>query len=137
MKLTGRLEVNRPAEQCVLLRQRFLDRVADLVCFAHEDGRPQTAEDEADSDVIAEEGERQPRVHGQNQDAQGEVDLDISPERVQVVPLGADREFFLPGIDTRDVRMRYELDGGARSATERLRVRIEPRAITVCVPASR
>ena len=28
----------------------------------------------------------------------------------------------------------YELDGGARSATRRLHIRIEPRAITVCVP---
>ena len=34
-------------------------------------------------------------------------------------------------------KARYELDGGARGATKRLRVRIEPRAITVCVPASR
>jgi phosphatidylinositol alpha-1,6-mannosyltransferase len=42
----------------------------------------------------------------------GELDLDTSPERVRVVPLGADREFFRPGIDTRDVRSRYELDGG-------------------------
>ena len=42
----------------------------------------------------------------------GELDLDTSPERVRVVPLGADRDFFRPGIDTRDVRARYGLDGG-------------------------
>jgi YegS/Rv2252/BmrU family lipid kinase len=30
---------------------------------------------------------------------------------------------------------RYELDGGARPRTKRLKVRIEPGAITVCVPA--
>lgn len=32
-------------------------------------------------------------------------------------------------------RRRYELDGGARSRTKRLKVRIEAGAITVCVPA--
>ena len=42
----------------------------------------------------------------------GELDLDTSPERVRVVPLGADRDFFRPGLDTRDVRARYGLDGG-------------------------
>jgi YegS/Rv2252/BmrU family lipid kinase len=38
-----------------------------------------------------------------------------------------------------DVRLKrkapYELDGGTRAATKHLRVGIEPRAITVCVPA--
>ena len=33
-----------------------------------------------------------------------------------------------------DQAMPYELDGGARKATRRLRVGIEPRAVTVCVP---
>jgi len=42
----------------------------------------------------------------------GELDLDASPERVCVVPLGADQEFFRPGIDTAEVRARYGLNGG-------------------------
>ena len=42
----------------------------------------------------------------------GELDLDASPERVRVVPLGADREFFHPGVDTAGVRARYGLDEG-------------------------
>jgi len=42
----------------------------------------------------------------------GELDLDASPERVRVVPLGADQEFFRPGIDTAEVRARYGLNGG-------------------------
>ncbi len=42
----------------------------------------------------------------------GELDLDTSSERVCVVPLGADHEFFRPGLDTRDVRARYRLDDG-------------------------
>jgi phosphatidylinositol alpha-1,6-mannosyltransferase len=41
-----------------------------------------------------------------------ELELDPSPERVRVVPLGADRDFFRPGLDTRDVRVRYGLDDG-------------------------
>lgn len=41
-----------------------------------------------------------------------ELDLDTGPERVQVVPLGADPEFFRPGLDTRDVRSRYGLGEG-------------------------
>ena len=40
-----------------------------------------------------------------------------------------------------DVKLRkpmtYELDGGARGPTTRLKVRIRPAAITVCVPADR
>jgi diacylglycerol kinase (ATP) len=42
---------------------------------------------------------------------------------------------------TVDVRLShkapYELDGGDRPASKRMRVRIEPQAITVCVPAER
>src|SRR5262249_40394957 len=41
-----------------------------------------------------------------------ELDLDPSSQRVRVVPLGADREFFRPGLDTRDVRARYGLEDG-------------------------
>jgi phosphatidylinositol alpha-1,6-mannosyltransferase len=39
----------------------------------------------------------------------GELDIDASPDRVRVVPLGADQEFFRPGLDTREVRARYGL----------------------------
>ena len=42
----------------------------------------------------------------------GELELEAPPERVRVVPLGADQEFFRPGLDTREVRARYGLDGG-------------------------
>ncbi len=41
-----------------------------------------------------------------------ELDIDVSPERVRVVPLGADPAFFRPGVDTREVRSRYGLEGG-------------------------
>jgi phosphatidylinositol alpha-1,6-mannosyltransferase len=41
-----------------------------------------------------------------------ELDIDATPERVRVVPLGADHEFFRPGIDTREVRARYDLGDG-------------------------
>ena len=41
-----------------------------------------------------------------------ELDIDATPERVRVVPLGADHEFFRPGIDTREVRARYGLGEG-------------------------
>src|SRR5207248_2364109 len=30
--------------------------------------------------------------------------------------------------------MRYELDGGARGIAKRLRIEVEPRAVTICVP---
>ena len=33
-------------------------------------------------------------------------------------------------------RIRYELDGGARGTTKRLKVRIKERAVTVCVPGN-
>ena len=41
-----------------------------------------------------------------------ELEIDAPPDRVRVVPLGADHEFFRPGLDTREVRARYGLDGG-------------------------
>jgi phosphatidylinositol alpha-1,6-mannosyltransferase len=41
-----------------------------------------------------------------------ELDLDVPADRVRVVPLGADPAFFRPGLDTRDVRSRYGLEGG-------------------------
>ena len=41
-----------------------------------------------------------------------ELDIDATPDRVRVVPLGADHEFFRPGIDTREVRARYGLGEG-------------------------
>ena len=41
-----------------------------------------------------------------------ELDIDATPDRVRVVPLGADHEFFRPGLDTREVRARYGLGGG-------------------------
>ena len=41
-----------------------------------------------------------------------ELDIDASPDRVRVVPLGADHEFFRPGIDPREVRDRYGLGEG-------------------------
>jgi phosphatidylinositol alpha-1,6-mannosyltransferase len=41
-----------------------------------------------------------------------ELELDVAPDRVRVVPLGADDAFFRPGLDTRDVRARYGLESG-------------------------
>jgi phosphatidyl-myo-inositol dimannoside synthase len=41
-----------------------------------------------------------------------ELDIDAPPDRVRVVPLGADHEFFRPGLDTREVRARYGLGDG-------------------------
>jgi phosphatidylinositol alpha-1,6-mannosyltransferase len=41
-----------------------------------------------------------------------ELDIDATPDRVRVVPLGADHEFFRPGLDTREVRARYGLGKG-------------------------
>ena len=41
-----------------------------------------------------------------------ELDIDATPDRVRVVPLGADHEFFRPGLDTREVRARYGLSEG-------------------------
>ena len=41
-----------------------------------------------------------------------ELGIDVPEDQVRVVPLGADPAFFRPGLDTRDVRTRYGLDGG-------------------------
>ena len=41
-----------------------------------------------------------------------ELEIDVPADRVRVVPLGADPGFFRPGLDTRDVRARYGLEGG-------------------------
>ncbi len=41
-----------------------------------------------------------------------ELEVDASPERVRVVPLGADHQFFHPGLDTSEVRTRYGLEEG-------------------------
>ena len=41
-----------------------------------------------------------------------ELGLDPQAEHVKVVPLGADPEFFKPGLDTREVKARYRLNGG-------------------------
>jgi phosphatidylinositol alpha-1,6-mannosyltransferase len=42
----------------------------------------------------------------------GELELDVAPDRVRVVPLGADDTVFRPGLDTSDVRARYGLEAG-------------------------
>jgi phosphatidylinositol alpha-1,6-mannosyltransferase len=42
----------------------------------------------------------------------GELQIEASPERVRVVPLGADAAFFRPGLDTHEVRARYGLEPG-------------------------
>jgi phosphatidylinositol alpha-1,6-mannosyltransferase len=42
----------------------------------------------------------------------GELEIEPTPEQVRVVPLGADSEFFRPGIDTHAVRERYGLSEG-------------------------
>jgi len=34
-----------------------------------------------------------------------------------------------------DQKVRYELDGGARPASKKLRIKVRPRSVTVCVPA--
>ena len=41
-----------------------------------------------------------------------ELEIDAPPDRVRVVPLGADHRFFRPGIDGREVRARYGLGEG-------------------------
>jgi phosphatidyl-myo-inositol dimannoside synthase len=46
-----------------------------------------------------------------------EVGLDPLAERVKVVPLGTDAERFRPGIDAREVRERYRLNGGRWALT--------------------
>lgn len=42
----------------------------------------------------------------------GELEIDATPDRVRVVPLGADQAFFRPGLDPREVRARYGLGEG-------------------------
>lgn len=41
-----------------------------------------------------------------------EMGLTIPPERVRVVPLGTDPARFQPGLETRDVKARYQLEDG-------------------------
>lgn len=41
-----------------------------------------------------------------------ELGLDPQAESVKVVPLGADPDHFKPGVDTREVKARYRLNGG-------------------------
>lgn len=41
-----------------------------------------------------------------------ELGLDPQAEHVKIVPLGADPDFFRPGVDTREVRARYRMNGG-------------------------
>ena len=36
-----------------------------------------------------------------------------------------------------DRKVRYELDGGARPATRKLRIRVRPASVTICVPPVR
>ncbi len=52
-----------------------------------------------------------------------ELGLDPLAENVKVVPLGTDPEQFCPGIDPRDVRTRYRLNGGRWALTV---ARLEP-----------
>jgi phosphatidylinositol alpha-1,6-mannosyltransferase len=42
----------------------------------------------------------------------GELELEPAENQVQVVPLGADHDFFRPGVDTTGVRRRYDLGEG-------------------------
>jgi phosphatidylinositol alpha-1,6-mannosyltransferase len=41
-----------------------------------------------------------------------ELEVEISPDRVRAVPLGADPEAFRPGVDPTEVRARYRLEEG-------------------------
>jgi diacylglycerol kinase family enzyme len=34
-------------------------------------------------------------------------------------------------------KVRYELDGGARPASKKLRIKVRPGSVTVCVPSGR
>jgi phosphatidylinositol alpha-1,6-mannosyltransferase len=52
-----------------------------------------------------------------------ELGLDPQAERVKVVPLGTDPEQFRPGIDAREVRARYRLNGARWALTV---ARLEP-----------
>ncbi len=42
----------------------------------------------------------------------GELDVEPTAEQIRVVPLGADHEFFRPGLDTTAIRQRYGLGQG-------------------------
>jgi len=42
----------------------------------------------------------------------GELEIEVGPQQVRVVPLGADQEFFRPGVDPAEVRRRYRLEQG-------------------------
>ncbi len=53
-----------------------------------------------------------------------------APERSKLVQMGRGRKISVK----LDRELPYELDGGARPGTKKLRVRIAPRAVTVCVP---
>lgn len=46
-----------------------------------------------------------------------ELELAADPDRLRVVPLGTDPEFFHPGIDPKDVMRRYELPEGRWALT--------------------
>jgi diacylglycerol kinase (ATP) len=52
----------------------------------------------------------------------------------------ADRSPFVQTTQARRIRVQldravpYELDGGAKRATDRLKIRVEPAAVTICVP---
>jgi len=48
----------------------------------------------------------------QTQTVLREVGLSSQAEAVKIVPLGADPELFKPGVDTREVKARYRLNGG-------------------------
>jgi len=36
-----------------------------------------------------------------------------------------------------DQKVRFELDGGARPASKKLRIKVRPSSVTICVPAGR
>ena len=66
--------------------------------------------------------------------------LDWSRVLLRTLRSHADRSPFVRIVSARSVRVRfdrpvpYELDGGDRPATDRLRIDLEPRAVAVCVP---
>jgi YegS/Rv2252/BmrU family lipid kinase len=55
-----------------------------------------------------------------------------NPERSPFVRVGSGRKF-----DVKlDRKVRYELDGGDRLKVKELKVRVEPKAVTICVPGA-
>jgi len=68
-------------------------------------------------------GARRWRCSAQAQKVLRELGLDPLAEHVKVVPLGTDPEQFKPGLDTRDVRARYRLNGDLWAVTV---ARLEP-----------